>query len=292
MKEVKMRRTADRNGNITEEHTLQDALLERLYGTMAGRLLLKPLVTPMVSRLGGRLLDSRISVLLIGPFIRKNFIDMSDYEKRSYRSYNDFFQWRLRPGVRRIDMTPDHLISPCDARLSVYSLDEEFAFTVKHTFYTVETLLKNRRLADRFCGGFAWIFRLCVDDYHRYIYIDNGKASPPRHIPGVFHTVNPIANDRYPIYKENTREYTLLRSKNFGTVLQMEVGALLVGKIENYIPTAPVVRGQEKGSFAFGGSTVILLTQKGKVRPDPDLLENTLQGIETRVLLGESIGFK
>ena len=69
------------------------------------------------------------------------------------------------------------------------------------------------------------MFRLCVDDYHRYIYIDDGFESRRVHIPGELHTVNPVANDVYPIYKENTREYALLKTVNFGTVLMMEVGA-------------------------------------------------------------------
>ena len=70
----------------------------------------------------------------------------------------------------------------------------------------------------------------------------------------------------------------------------MEVGALLVGKIENRTVSGTVRRGQEKGNFAFGGSTVILLTQEGKVRPDKDILENSGKGIETKVKLGERVG--
>ena len=84
-----------------------------------------------------------------------------------------------------------------------------------------------------FEGGMLWMYRLCVDDYHRYIYPVDAKKSRNVHIPGIFHTVNPIANDHYPIYKENTREYCLLKTEKFDTLLMMEVGALLVGKIEN-----------------------------------------------------------
>ena len=109
-------------------------------------------------------------------------------------------------------------------------------------------------------------------------------------IPGVFHTVNPVANDVFPVYKENTREYSLLRTENFGTVLQMEVGALLVGKIENHRQGRVFRRGQEKGAFAFGGSTILLMTQKGRVYPDQDLLEYSRRGIEVSVRQGEAVG--
>ena len=116
------------------------------------------------------------------------------------------------------------------------------------------------------------------------------RSSRNVHIPGVFHTVNPAASDRFPVYKENTREYCLLRSENFGTLLQMEVGAMLVGQIENNPGNKTVARGQEKGHFAFGGSTVILMTQKGRVVPDQDLLESSRREIATRVQLGEKVG--
>ena len=110
-------------------------------------------------------------------------------------------------------------------------------------------------------------------------------------LPGVFHTVNPAANDVYPIYKENAREYCLLKTERFGTILMMEVGAMMVGKISNLQKkTATVKKGQEKGNFEFGGSTVILLLQPGKVRIDYDLLDNTEEGYETIVKMGERIG--
>ncbi len=290
--EKKMHVTADRKGAVWEENSLQDKALEWMYGHLPGRLFLKLLIRPSVSKLGGQFLDSSLSKAFIRPFINRNSIDMSEYEKRSYVSYNDFFKRRLAPGARKPEENPEIFISPCDSRLTVCEIDRESTFFIKHTWYTVSGLLRDFKTADRYAGGYIWIFRLCVDDYHRYIYIDNGKESLRRRIPGVLHTVNPAAGDRLPVYKENAREYSLLKSENFGTVLQMEVGALLVGKIENCQEGKTVKRGQEKGNFAFGGSTVILMTQAGKVRPDEDILENAGKGIETKVRLGERIGCK
>jgi phosphatidylserine decarboxylase len=143
-----------------------------------------------------------------------------------------------------------------------------------------------------YAGGTMLVFRLTVDDYHHYCYVDDGIKTPNHHINGVFHTVNPIANDYYPIYKENTREYSLLKSKHFGDVLMMEVGALMVGKIVNYHNNADVKRGQEKGRFEFGGSTVVLCLQKGQAEIDNDIIANSAKGLETRVKLGEKIGYK
>lgn len=102
--------------------------------------------------------------------------------------------------------------------------------------------------------------------------------------------MNPAANDKYPIYKMNTREYCLIRTEHFGTVLMMEVGALMVGKIQNYHQKGTVKRGAEKGRFEFGGSTIILLFQKESVKIDQDLWDNTCNGFETSVKMGEKIG--
>ena len=53
---------------------------------------------------------------------------------------------------------------------------------------------------------------------------------------------------------------------------------------------ASVKRGEEKGNFAFGGSTIVLITEKNAVNPDEDILKNSQAGMETRVLMGEKIG--
>ena len=282
--------TADRKGHVTENDSFQDRFLEKMYGSAIGRALLKPLVNPVLSEIGGRILDSRVSALAVPAFIRHAGIDMRDYEPKKYWSYNDFFTRQIREGAREIDMVPEAFVSPCDSRVSVYPISENCHVKIKHTSYTVAELLKNPVLAKRYEGGLLWVFRLCVDDYHRYIYIDDGFESRRVHIPGELHTVNPVANDVYPIYKENTREYALLKTVNFGTVLMMEVGALMVGRIENVPLRGRVKWGKEKGNFAFGGSTVILMTQKERVLPDPDIFMNSEKGIETRVKLGERIG--
>lgn len=281
---------ADRKGTVKECSTGQDRFLEWLYSHEVGRILLKGLIQPKVSRLGERFLDSGYSRPLIPWFIRKHGIAMYQYEQKKYESFNAFFKRKALPGARKVVRDPARLISPCDGRLSVYKIEDHSRFQIKHTSYSVESLVKNPALAKRYEGGYVWIFRLCVEDYHRYIYVDDGVKSENVMIPGVLHTVNPIANDSVPVYKENAREFSLLCSDHFGTILMMEVGAMLVGKIENRHQAARVRRGQEKGNFAFGGSTIVLLTQKGKAMPDPDIWENSGQGIETKVKLGESIG--
>ena len=279
-----------RNGEFTAGDNGQDRVLKLLYGNAAGRLLLKPLTAPPVSRLAGRFLSSGASRFLIKPFIRRNNIDMTQFADTEYRSYNEFFSRTIRPECRPIDRDPLHLISPCDSKLTVLSITAEGRMTLKHTEYTVGSLLRNKDLAAAYTGGYALIFRLTVDDYHRYCYAADGRKDTNIRIPGVLHTVNPIANDYYPIYKENCREYSILHTKTFGDIVMMEVGALLVGRIVNHHEEADVLRGQEKGYFQFGGSTVVLLLKAGAAEIDSDILENSRSGIETVVKYGEKIG--
>ena len=146
-------------------------------------------------------------------------------------------------------------------------------------------------MAKEYDGGICLVFRLAVDDYHRYSYVDDGQIVSHKKIKGIFHTVNPIANDYYPIYKMNSREYTVIDSNNFGRMIQMEVGAMMVGKIVNYKHSI-ATKGEEKGYFEFGGSTVVMILKKDTVKIDDDIINNSSENIETRVLLGQTIGHK
>ena len=282
---------SDRKGNTQKEASLLDSLLTVLCRHMLGRMAVRPFVSPAVSKLGGMLLDTRLSAILIRPFIRLHAIDMADFEQKKYVSYNDFFKRAIKPGRRTVGQG-EAFISPCDSKLQVFKVDSQSCFYIKQTPYTLESLLHSKKLAKRYAGGYAWIFRLGVEDYHRYIYIDGGQVSKSVKVRGVFHTVKPAAVAHIPVYKENTREYCLLKTQKFGNVLTMEVGALMVVKIENRPQCKTVCRGEEKGNFAFGGSTIILLTQKHKVWPAGDILRNSSKGIETRVQLGERVGVK
>lgn len=280
----------DKNGHVIKQNSKQDKLLAFLYTHKMGRIFLKPLVQPIISKAGGWLLNQKCSAVGIPFIVKKQKIELSQYEKQKFCSYNDFFTRKIKTKYRPIQGNENILISPCDGKLSVYPINETQQFSIKHTTYTIESLLRSRQLAKHYKGGYACMFRLTVSDYHRFCYIDNGKKSKNRCISGVFHTVNPIANDVYPIYKENTREYSLLKSEHFKTVLMMEVGALLVGKIVNYHEDCQVKKGQEKGRFEFGGSTIILLFQKDAIQFEERLLKNTENGYETIVTMGECIG--
>ncbi len=283
----------DRAGNvIPAEEGAQEKLAKVLYGTAMGRKVLKLLVQPVVSKAGSRFLDSGLSRFYISPFIEKSNIVMEEYEEEEYESFNQFFTRRIKEGRRTFAEASSLLCAPCDSRLSVHKINKDGTFYIKNTVYTMDTLVRSKRLAKEYLGGMLCVFRLTVSDYHHYCYIDDGEKTPNYKIPGVYHTVAPLANEAYPVYTENTREFSILKSKNFGNVLMMEVGAMLVGKIVNHHQKLSVRRGMEKGFFEFGGSTVILAFPKDTIVLDDDITENTKDGFETLVKMGEVIGRK
>jgi len=264
--------------------------LHFLYDTVPGRMLLKPLTSRTFSRLGGKLMDSRLSACLIRPFAARCGIDFSLYEMDDVRTFNDFFSRKIKDGLRPFDEDPSHLIAPCDGWLTLCPIRPGSQFTVKGVPYTVEELLQDNVLAQNYRGGTLLLFRLTVADLHRYIWCSDGIPGIPHRIPGVLHTVHPIAAAARPIYRQNTREYVCLSTEAFGNILVMEVGALLVGRIQNHPYGGSVKRGEEKGMFLYGGSTIIMLLEADRVTFNLPLRENTSRQIETQIRLGACIG--
>lgn len=282
-----------RDGTKIDGTTGQDHLLEVIYGHALTRMLLRPFLSPAVSDICGKFLSTRLSRRIIPSFVKKNHIDLGIYEKQEFDSYNAFFTRKIKAEQRPINEQKNILISPSDGKVTAYPITQEGRFWIKHTQYSAAQLLKDERLAERYMGGWIYVIRLTVDDYHRYCYVADGRKSRQRKIRGVLHTVNPVANDYYPIYKMNSREYCLLKTKELGTILLMEVGALMVGKINNHEEdSAQVKRGDEKGMFEFGGSTIVVMTEPGMAEPDKDIIYNTKAQAETLVKMGESIGCK
>ena len=265
--------------------------LKFMYRGKLGRLFLFLFTSRFMTKLSGFYANSAFSKRKIVSFINNNDIDMDDYKNAAasgFSSFNDFFTRKVDEGKRPLDADRDALISPADSRLSIYKIDETLRFTIKGDDFSFKDFLAGDEIAEAFTDGFLFIFRLCVDDYHRYIFIDDGMRRYSRHIRGRFHTVRHIAlKDDY--FKENEREYSVLATDRFKEMIQAEIGAMMVGKIVNHGVTS-FKRGDEKGMFMFGASTVVLAFKKDTVKPDDEILKNTNEGYETRVRLGEKVG--
>lgn len=261
-----------------------------LYKTVCGRILLKFLACRAVSKACGKFLDSSLSRFLIKGFVKKNNINLDDYQTDGIKSFNQFFRRKIKEGRRPFDADPNVLCSPCDGLLSVWNIEGATVIPVKQARYTVKSLLQSEALAKEFDGGLCLVFRLCVDNYHRYSYAESGAKSQNVFIPGVLHTVRPIALEGRPVFAQNCREYTCIESGAFGKIVQMEVGAMLVGRIVNFEGEGFAERGKEKGYFEYGGSTIILLLKKGAAKINDAILQNSAAGQETPVKMGQAIG--
>lgn len=276
----------EENKKYTEKSPISATVL---YKTLLGGVVLAFATRKTVSKASSLYMNSKASTKRIDKFIKKNNINMSDYPKRDYLSFNDFFTRKIKPGKRKFSTNPNDLSSVADSKLLVYSVNEKTEMLIKGKKYTLRDLLRDKKLAQEYKGGTCLVFRLTVDDYHRYSFVDDGTLIRTKKINGILHTVGPVAFKRYKVFKENQREYSVLNTKNFGDVIQMEIGALMVGKIVNH-DIKSFKKGDEKGYFLFGGSTVVLIFKKNVVEIDSDIMVNSNLGIETKVKLGEVIG--
>ena len=270
-------------------------ILRFLYNTAPGRLVLKFITAPFVSKIGGAYMDSAISKIHIKSFIKNNDIDMSEYVKEEYSCFNDCFTRNIIEEKRPMEKGDDILISPCDGLLSAYHISDKSEFYIKKNYYTVADLLgceKDDELAKGFENGTCLIFRLCVNNYHRYGYVDDGTIISNKEIPGKLHTVRPIAIRRYPIFIQNAREATVIETKNFGKIAQVEVGALMIGKIKNHKKSGNVKKGTEKGMFLYGGSTIVMLVKENAIELPEDLFIKSEEGLEVDVKFRQTIGKK
>lgn len=265
--------------------------LNFFYDTFIGRMLLKPFISKSFSNLMAKYMNSKYSLKRVDKFINKNDINVYEYSKQKYTSYNDFFIRKVVASKRPINANKNAFISPCDSKLSVYLINDDLTLKIKNSYYSIDTLV-DKNIMNEYLGGYALVFRLSTDNYHRYCYIDSGSKDKNIRIEGVFHTVQPIALKHYNFYKTNTREYTILNTNNFGKVIEVEVGAMGVGKIVNNHQEYKFKKGEEKGYFEFGGSTIVLLVKKDIINIDQDIYDNSLLDIETNVKYGEKIGSK
>lgn len=271
-----------------------ESLMRWLYETWPGRFLEERFFSkPAFSRLYGGYQDTRLSALKIPGFIRKFGIPMEEFESVPYRSFNEFFIRRFKPGARRFAPNPAELPAFAEGRyLAFEKVGEDQAFPVKGRDLTAEAILGDAERARPFLGGAVLIARLCPTDYHRFHFPDDGTVHAAYRVPGHLHSVNPLSlKRRSDIFAVNERTVAVLDTRGFGKLAYVEVGALCVGKIvQTHSGEKAFRRGDEKGYFLFGGSTVIVLGEPGRWKPDADLLEQTRARRETFVRLGERIG--
>jgi phosphatidylserine decarboxylase len=291
-------------GKVDNEMVYGDKFIEWLYESTSGKGLSTLICKAPLSKFYGVLQDTGMSQQKIGPFIKKFSIQMEDYlpedgrrEISPYSTFNQFFIRRFRPGKRPFVEGPNDMAAFSEARYYGYeSVADDETVPVKGHHLKPKALIANSKWEKDFEDGPLLLARLCPVDYHRFHYPDNGHILDDYRVTGLYHSVNPLAlKSKEDILITNERHVTILQTENFGKLAYIEVGAMCVGRIIQSKPldkNRAFSRGEEKGYFLFGGSTVIVIGEKGKWKPSADILENTKKGMETYLHLGMTVASK
>lgn len=249
----------------------------------------------LFGRLYARLQTTRFSRRKIGRIVSHYDIDASEFVKPidQFETFNAFFTRELKPEARPIEGSENIAVTPCDAKYLVFDdLSAGMPACIKEEEYYLDTLLDDKVLASRYRDGSMAVIRLALTDYHRFHFPLDCVPGTSRLIGGHLYPVNPYAlYDNLRQYSRDKRMITELDSDLFGKVLMVEVGATAVGSIvQTFTPGQRYRKGDEKGYFSLGGSSIVILFEKGKIRFDDDLRQMTAQDIEVRSRYGRSLG--
>ncbi|KAI4164337.1 MAG: hypothetical protein LQ342_001983 [Letrouitia transgressa] len=244
----------------------------------------------------GKKYDDPISAREIQAFINFHQLDLSEVLKpiEQFKNFNEFFYRELKPDARPCSApnNPKIIVSPADCRSVVFNtLDEAQRIWVKGRDFTITTLLGDAYLEDakRYNNGSFGIFRLAPQDYHRFHIPVDGIMGEPKLIEGEYYTVNPMAiRSALDVYGENIRVIVPIDSVAHGRVMVVCVGAMMVGStVITRKAGEKVRRAEELGYFKFGGSTILLLFERGMMEFDYDLTDNSNGALETLVSYGK-----
>ncbi|RPA89242.1 hypothetical protein L873DRAFT_1832040 [Choiromyces venosus 120613-1] len=247
----------------------------------------------------GKKFDNPASARDIKGFIAFHQLDLSEVllPIDQFKTFNEFFFRALKPSARPCSApdNPKVIVSPADCRSVVFNkIDDATKIWIKGREFTIARLLGNAYPEDvkRYEKGGLGIFRLAPQDYHRFHHPVDGLMGEPKLIKGEYYTVNPMAiRSALDVYGENVRTCVPVDSPEFGRVMIICIGAMMVGST---VITAKagqqVKRTDELGYFQFGGSTIVLLFEPGRMVFDDDLVDNSNTALETLIRVGMSIG--
>ena len=285
----------NRSSNCYEiEKVYGDKLIEWLYASRSGAFFERILSKRFFSKIVGAVQNRVKSRNKIEKFIKDYEVKMGEfeygYDLSNYLSFNDFFIRKFKDGIRNFVSEKNIMPAFTEARYFGYeSIHAEIKIPVKEEFLSAKSLI-GKKWSDTFEDGPVLIARLCPVDYHRFHFPDDGSLLDSFRVEGAFHSVSPIAlNSKKDIFATNERHVSILETENFGKLAYVEVGAMCVGKIVQSYNNDNFSRGDEKGYFLFGGSTVIVIGEKGKWIPTKDIINHTNSGVEVLANLGTPI---
>ncbi len=237
--------------------------------------------------------NPRVSRWLIDTVTEKfkvNLAEAADADPRSYTSFNAFFTRALKPGARVADADPRALLMPADGHISQLGpVENGRIFQAKGQSFTAAELLGDATDAEPFANGLFATVYLSPRDYHRVHMPWTGTLRETVHVPGRLFSVGTAAVAKVPRLFARNERLVCHFDTDFGPMVQVMVGALLVSGVETVwsgeeIPaygdriTRKDWRGKgitlerfaEMARFNYG-STVIVLLPPGVAEFDPSL---------------------
>lgn len=266
--------------------------VDLLYGTVPGRSLMALMMKCGFFPVASFFLNTNLSKAIIPCYIRKNKIDMTPFREQKFNSFSEFFSRKKKVSVPLTD--PRVLASPCDGSLSIYSISDDMDIRMKGSHYQLSDLIPDENTAKAFCGGLCLVFRLKGSDYHRFHCFDDMLIYETNYVPGILHSIQPLACRHYPVYRLNRRWWSPIMTKHFNNVVQIEIGAMFVGDVK-FTGHGILRRGDEMGYFTLAGSTIVLIFDpevKHTLELSP-LFQNSINSeIEIPVKIGDAIGIR
>jgi len=202
-----------------------------------------------------------------------------------FKSWNDFFIRRFKPGRRPVALTEDSkaIVSPCEATPFAIktNVKDHDAFWVKSQPYSLRHLLQGHYV-DQFIGGTVYQAYLSAENYHRWHSPVSGTIKKIENVPGTYYSeaasegFDPVGpnNSQGYIAHVATRALLFIEAENadIGLICLIQVG---MGEVSSclFIDSdgrplkvgQRVQKGDQLGYFQFGGSTHCLAFRPGVI---------------------------
>ena len=238
----------------------------------------------------GKFMDSPASTINISEWLSDNSLKNEDFvlPEEGFKSFNEFFTRDLKPGTRPIDDATDEsiLVSPADGVINMIAneleLDTEIPTKGRMTM-SLNSLLNNSKYAERFIGGSALAIFLLPDNYHHYhsptigTIVESNENVGNRlfgmpDILDMFNNGNIGYNKDYSVFEDFKHGYFIIETNNYGLIAMIPIGLQTIGSVvfeDEYKKVSSdnpkqIHKGDKLGHFEYGGSTVLLIFEKGK----------------------------
>jgi phosphatidylserine decarboxylase len=239
-------------------------------------------------------------------FVRTYRVELAEAattDLAAYPTFNAFFTRALAAGARPVAAAADAFACPADSRVSqAQRVEGGRVFQAKGRGYTaVELLGGDAARAAPFDGGASATLYLSPRDYHRVHMPVDGEVVEMVHVPGRLFSVNPPTTRTVDRLFARNERVAFIMDTAAGRVAYVMVGALFVSSVETVWAgevTPPMGRrvrswSYRPGELRFGkgdeiarfnmGSTVVLLTEPGRVAWDPALVPDAPLKVGQRI---------